>query len=78
MVGAGVGVTIIPEMARAVETRSADVVCDSFDDPQPGRTIGMIWRKTDPLAPTFEEIAKVVQSAGVELCGQVSGQVRRC
>ena len=50
MVGAGIGVTLIPEMAVAVETRSASVSVVRFKDPQPSRTIGMIWRKTSPLA----------------------------
>src|SRR5262245_29362147 len=46
MVSAGMGVTLIPEMAVAVETRSASVSVARFKDPQPSRTIGMIWRKT--------------------------------
>ena len=49
MVGAGMGVTLIPEMAVAVETRSASVSVARFKKPQPSRTIGMIWRKTSPL-----------------------------
>jgi LysR family hydrogen peroxide-inducible transcriptional activator len=35
MVGAGMGVTLIPEMAAAVETRSATVSVARFKDPQP-------------------------------------------
>lgn len=50
MVGAGIGVTLIPEMAVAVETRSAPVSVAHFKNPQPSRTIGMVWRKTSPLA----------------------------
>ena len=50
MVGAGIGVTLIPEMAVAVETRSATVSVARFKNPQPSRTIGMVWRKTSPLA----------------------------
>jgi LysR family hydrogen peroxide-inducible transcriptional activator len=46
MVGAGIGVTLIPEMAVAVETRSATVSVARFRNPQPSRTIGMVWRKT--------------------------------
>lgn len=61
MVGAGIGVTMIPEMAVSVEARSAPVTCTRFANPQPGRTIGMIWRKTNPLAPQLLEIAEVVR-----------------
>src|SRR5580700_10761015 len=60
MVGAGIGVTLIPEMAVAVETRSASVSVTRFKNPQPSRTIGMVWRKTSPLARQFLEISEVV------------------
>ncbi|WP_417435444.1 hydrogen peroxide-inducible genes activator [Hoeflea sp.] len=61
MVGAGLGVTLIPEMAIAVETRSAPVSIAHFRDPQPSRTIGMIWRKTSPLAKQLRQISEVVR-----------------
>src|SRR6201990_1468820 len=65
MVGAGIGVTLIPEMAVAVETRSASVSVARFKNPQPSRTIGMVWRKTSPLARQLTQISEVVSlSAG--------------
>ena len=65
MVSAGIGVTLIPEMAVAVETRSASVSVARFRNPQPSRTIGMVWRKTSPLAKQLLQISEVVcQSAG--------------
>jgi LysR family hydrogen peroxide-inducible transcriptional activator len=67
MVGVGLGVTLLPEMAVAVERRSADVSVARFPDPQPSRTIGMIWRKTSPLAEQFQVIAEAVRSAGQDL-----------
>jgi LysR family hydrogen peroxide-inducible transcriptional activator len=60
MVGAGIGVTLIPEMAVAVETRSAPVSVARFRNPQPSRTIGMVWRKTTPLAGQLQQISEVV------------------
>jgi len=60
MVGAGIGVTLIPEMAVAVETRSASVSVARFKNPQPSRTIGMVWRKTSPLARQLVQISEVV------------------
>jgi LysR family transcriptional regulator, hydrogen peroxide-inducible genes activator len=60
MVSAGMGVTLIPEMAVAVETRSASVSVARFKNPQPSRTIGMIWRKTSPLAGMLLQFSKVV------------------
>lgn len=67
MVGAGIGVTLIPEMALAVETRAAPVSVARFRDPQPRRTIGMIWRKTSPLSRQLLQVAEVVRSAAETL-----------
>jgi LysR family hydrogen peroxide-inducible transcriptional activator len=60
MVGAGIGVTLIPEMAVEVETRSAPVSLARFTNPQPSRTIGMVWRKSSPLARQLEQISEAV------------------
>jgi LysR family transcriptional regulator, hydrogen peroxide-inducible genes activator len=60
MVGAGIGVTLIPEMAVTVETRSAPVSVARFNNPQPSRTIGMVWRKTSPLARPLQQISEAV------------------
>ena len=56
MVGSGIGVTLIPEMAIDVETRSASVSVTRFKKPVPSRTIGMVWRRTSPLARQLQEI----------------------
>jgi LysR family transcriptional regulator, hydrogen peroxide-inducible genes activator len=61
MVSAGIGVTLIPEMAVAVETRSAQVSVARFENPKPSRTIGMIWRRTSPLASQLLQISEVVR-----------------
>lgn len=71
MVGAGIGVTLIPEMAVAVETRSAPVSIARFGDPQPTRTIGMVWRRSSPLAPQLALIAEVVHQSVDALPAQV-------
>lgn len=67
MVGAGIGVTLIPEMAVPVETRSAPVCIARFPEPQPKRTVGMIWRKTNPLADQLRQVADLVQQVGQDL-----------
>lgn len=63
MVGAGIGVTPIPDMAVAVETRSAPVSIARFSQPQPSRTVGMIWRKTSPLAKQLLQVSEVVRQS---------------
>jgi LysR family hydrogen peroxide-inducible transcriptional activator len=70
MVSAGIGVTLIPEMAVAVETRSASVSVARFKNPKPSRTIGMIWRKTSPLAKQLSQISDVVRQSADELRAQ--------
>jgi LysR family hydrogen peroxide-inducible transcriptional activator len=67
MVSAGMGVTLIPEMAVPVETRRASVSVARFPDPEPCRTIGMIWRKTSPLAGQLLELSEVVGRAAKTL-----------
>jgi LysR family hydrogen peroxide-inducible transcriptional activator len=47
-------------MAVTVETRSAAVSVARFRNPQPSRTIGMVWRKTSPLAAQLQQISEVV------------------
>lgn len=63
MVDAGIGVTLIPQMAVALETRGARVDVTQFAGDQPTRTIGMVWRATSPLAPQLQDIADVVRQA---------------
>lgn len=67
MAGAGIGVTLIPEMAVAVETRSAPVCALRFGSPRPSRTVGMIWHKTTPLAGQLLQISEVVREAALAL-----------
>ncbi|WGH77302.1 hydrogen peroxide-inducible genes activator [Jannaschia ovalis] len=61
MVGAGLGVTLIPEMAVAVEARSAPVAIGRFPDPPPARSIGLVWRRTSPLGPQLAELARTLR-----------------
>ena len=67
MVGAGIGVTLIPEMAVAVETRSAPVSVGRFPAPEPQRTVGLIWRKTNPLGEQFTALGEQIKSVAEDL-----------
>jgi len=61
MVSAGIGVTLIPDMAVAMETRSADVSVTRFAPPEPARTVGMVWRRTNPLTHRLAEVAALAR-----------------
>lgn len=67
MVGAGLGVTLIPEMAVALEARSAAVAVARFKEPQPLRSIGMVWRKASPLARQLLQLSEVVGNSAASL-----------
>lgn len=67
MASAGIGVTLIPEMALGVETRSTPVSVIRFRKPEPSRTIGMIWRKTNPLGGQLHEIANLARRSAATL-----------
>lgn len=77
MVAAGIGVTFIPEMAAPVETRSAAVALSRFAEPRPRRTIGMIWRRSSPLAGQLHHIAGIVRQAA-EALRAASGPAQPC
>lgn len=72
MVGAGIGVTLIPQMAVEVETRSSDVAVARLPAPRPTRSIGLVWRKTNPLASQFAQMAEMIRGSAVGAIG--SGQ----
>lgn len=66
MVGAGMGVTLIPEMALRQETRMADVSVARFAAPVPKRTVGIVWRDSNPLAHKFMDISAVLRKLGAQ------------
>ncbi|MBQ1203903.1 MAG: hydrogen peroxide-inducible genes activator [Loktanella sp.] len=64
MVGAGMGVTLIPEMAINLERRAVGVSVARFGDPAPKRTIGVVWRSTNPLFLQLASVAEIIRAAG--------------
>jgi LysR family hydrogen peroxide-inducible transcriptional activator len=64
LVGVGIGVTLVPEMAVPIETRSAPVSVVRLRDPRPTRMVGMIWRRTNPFADQLAEIAELARRVG--------------
>jgi len=68
MVANGYGVTLVPEVAADAEAHDERVKLLRFAEPQPGRTIGLAWRRTSPRLKDFEALAEIVK--------QVFGSVR--
>ena len=62
MVSAGIGVTLIPEISVPFETKLTKVTVSRFHQQKPKRTIGLVWRKSNPLARQFSEIASLLKN----------------
>ncbi|HEY0224679.1 MAG TPA: LysR substrate-binding domain-containing protein [Pseudolabrys sp.] len=63
MVANGYGVTLVPEVAVDADLRDARVKLLRFSEPEPGRSIGLAWRRTSPRKQDFEALGKVIAKA---------------
>jgi len=63
MVANGYGVTLVPEVAIDTELRDARVKLLRFSEPEPGRSIGLAWRRTSPRGKDFAAFGAVVKEA---------------
>ncbi len=63
MVSSGSGITLLPQIAVAVENRRGQLEVRPFTSPAPHRTIALIWRPQSPFAATFRDLATVFRSA---------------
>src|SRR5262249_49374852 len=60
MVANGYGVTLVPQVAVDVEVRDERIKLLRLTPPQPGRTIGLVWRQTSPRKGDFIALGGVV------------------
>jgi LysR family hydrogen peroxide-inducible transcriptional activator len=60
MVANGYGVTLMPQVAIDAEAHDDRVRLLRFRDPEPGRSIGLAWRRTSPRHKDFEALGKLV------------------
>ena len=63
MVANGYGITLLPEIAAQLEARDKRVTLKRFRAPEPGRTIGLAWRKTSPRRRDFAALGEAVKRA---------------
>jgi LysR family hydrogen peroxide-inducible transcriptional activator len=63
MVANGYGVTLVPQIAVDVEVRDERVKLLRFATPQPGRTVGLAWRRTSPRKADFIALGQLVTQA---------------
>ena len=63
MVSAGAGVTLLPRMAVATESRRAHLAVRPLSDERAFRTLALVWRPTSPLGPALKELAATIRAA---------------
>jgi LysR family hydrogen peroxide-inducible transcriptional activator len=63
MVAGGYGVTLIPQIAADVERRDERVKFLRLENPQPGRSIGLVFRRTSPRKADFAALGEVVKES---------------
>ena len=63
IVAGGYGVTLIPQIAADVERRDERVKFLRLENPQPGRSIGLVFRRTSPRKADFAALGEVVKES---------------
>lgn len=63
MVSSGAGVTLLPELAVAIENRRGQLAIRPFAAPAPSRTVALVWRPSSPMAKELTELAGVLRKA---------------
>ncbi|RRQ25207.1 hydrogen peroxide-inducible genes activator [Rhodococcus sp. Eu-32] len=66
-VAGGLGVTLVPRSAVAVETAKGNLGVAEFADPKPGRTMGLVYRASSARAEEYGAIAASISSIGAGL-----------
>jgi LysR family hydrogen peroxide-inducible transcriptional activator len=63
MVANGYGITLIPQIAADVERRDGRVKFLRLENPQPGRSIGLLFRRTSPRRADFAALGEMVKQS---------------
>jgi LysR family hydrogen peroxide-inducible transcriptional activator len=63
MVATGLGLSVLPALyVRSEVAREELVVARPLSAPQPGRDVGMVWRRSAAAGPAFERIAHLIRA----------------
>ena len=66
MVACGIGVTVMPMMARPEQVNEGLLVYVPFEPPAPQRRVSLVWRKSFPRLPAIEALRRAILSAGLQ------------
>jgi LysR family transcriptional regulator, hydrogen peroxide-inducible genes activator len=68
MVAAGLGITLLPELAtRGPFGSGQGLTVKTFSKPVPSRTVGAVWRKSSARVEAIDAICEVIQTTMQEL-----------
>ncbi len=67
MVAAGVGITLLPTLATKLPGASNAIHLCKFKNPAPGRTIGLVWRRSSAVGAFLGELAKSIKTLPASL-----------
>lgn len=70
MVANGMGLTLLPEISVAQECARGEIALVRFEEPEPKRTLGLVWRASSPRKRDFEELGRLI----VETSGRGRGK----
>jgi LysR family transcriptional regulator, hydrogen peroxide-inducible genes activator len=66
MVASGLGITLLPQLAaEGPFAAGKSLVTKPFREPQPGRMVGTVWRKSSTRIPAIEAVNSLLVRAGV-------------
>lgn len=67
MVAAGTGVTLVPELAVKRDLSGGELIkYIPFSDPQPHRSLGLIWRKGSPREDLFHQLGDIIEGEATQ------------
>ncbi|MBX9926790.1 MAG: LysR family transcriptional regulator [Hyphomicrobiaceae bacterium] len=67
LVANDLGLTLLPEISLAVEAQHRAITVLRFADPEPMRTLGLVWRKSSPREADCDALAGVIAEVGTKL-----------
>lgn len=63
MVANGYGITLVPEVAAQAEVHDPRIKLVRFRNPEPARSVGLVWRATSPRKEDFKALGRIVSES---------------
>jgi LysR family hydrogen peroxide-inducible transcriptional activator len=63
MVANGYGITLVPEVAAQAEVHDPRIKLVRFRNPEPARSVGLVWRASSPRKEDFKALGRIVSES---------------